>query len=92
MPTRCFCPPDKLARHPVGKVARQLHKVQKLQHPVVTIGIRIAFVENLQRADDLPPHRHRRVQRIKRVLEHHLHADTVSVERFSIGVFWMSRS
>ena len=68
-----FLPTRELAWHPVGKGAWQLDQIQKLQHPLFAICLGGSDAKDLQRALDLTPHGHGRVQRVKGVLEHHLH-------------------
>ncbi len=69
-----FLPARQLTRHPVGEGAGKLHEIQKLKHPGAPVRVVFADAEDFQRADDLAPHRHRRVERVERVLEHHLDA------------------
>ncbi len=83
-------PARQLPRHPFGELARQLHEVKEFQHPRLALGVGIAFVEDLERADDLAPHRHAGFSVSKGFWNTICTDDTVPVLRFSMGVSWMS--
>mmetsp|Transcript_18259 Transcript_18259/g.28909 ORF Transcript_18259/g.28909 Transcript_18259/m.28909 type:complete len:656 (+) Transcript_18259:1222-3189(+) len=82
-PHPLFLPARQLARHTVGKGAGQFHQIEQLQHPRAALALILADLENLKRPNDLPTHGHRRVQRVERVLEHHLNIR----DRLGVAVF-----
>ena len=65
-------PARQLPRHPVGKGAGQFDQIKQLQHPFAPFCVIRTNSKDFQRPHDLSAHGHRRVERVKRVLEHHL--------------------
>ena len=62
----------ELARHAGGEGARQAHEVEQFEHPRLALGVGLADAEFLQRANDLRADAMAGVERVERVLEHHL--------------------
>ena len=72
MPMRCFCPSRELARAAVVEIPRKLDGVEQAHHPLAHLAPIPLHPETLDHAPNLPPDGMARVQRVERVLEHHL--------------------
>ncbi len=72
MPTRCFWPPDSWRGMRSANARGSLTRSSSSSMRARRVGLAAADAELLQRADDLAADRMRRVERVERVLEHHL--------------------
>ena len=78
MPMRCFCPPESWRGMRRSNSRGSLTRSSSSSIRARRSGVGLADAEFLQRADDLRRRPHGRVERVERVLEHHLDRATAS--------------
>ena len=85
-PMRCFWPPESWRGMRCSKARGSLTRSSSSSIRCAPLGDCLADAELLQRADDLRADRMARVQRVERVLEHHLdRRDGLHVARLDAG-------
>ena len=69
---RCFCPPDSWRGMRSAKARGSFTRSSSSQHGLASLGAGLADPEPLERAHDLRADRIARIERVERILEHHL--------------------